>query len=196
MYSSLEYRRVRGVHHDFSFQEFLLELTSQQGSVGAVLQEGTRLLKEGQMTNEEADEIRIQMRLLNNRWDQLRTKAMDRQARYLFSFPDMSTTYPVLTWLIHDRGFYFSIHEALSGLQLEQLERLRVWLTATEDRISQLGAVLQPADLAAAVRMLGDHQSLQQDLEAQRDHVNALSNMVVIVDDSAGDSKCHPAPQQ
>ena len=68
----------------FQYQEFLLELTSQQGSVGAVLQEGTRLLKEGQMSNEEADEIRIQMRLLNSRWDQLRTKAMDRQARYLY----------------------------------------------------------------------------------------------------------------
>jgi len=63
------------------FKEFLLELTSQQGSVAAVLQEGTRLLKEGKMSNEEADEVRIQMRLLNSRWDQLRTKSMDRQAR-------------------------------------------------------------------------------------------------------------------
>ena len=63
------------------FKEFLLELTSQQGSVAAVLQEGTRLLKEDKMSNEEADEVRIQMRLLNSRWDQLRTKSMDRQAR-------------------------------------------------------------------------------------------------------------------
>jgi dystrophin len=62
-------------------QEFLLELTKQQGSVGAVLQEGTRLLKESHLNNEEAEEIHIQMRLLNSRWDQLRTKAMDRQGR-------------------------------------------------------------------------------------------------------------------
>lgn len=62
-------------------EEFLLELTSQQGSVGAVLQEGARLVKEGRLSNEEADEIHAQMRLLNSRWDQLRTKAMDRQAR-------------------------------------------------------------------------------------------------------------------
>jgi dystrophin len=62
-------------------EEFLLELTSQQGSVGAVLHEGARLVKEGELSNEEADEIHIQMRLLNSRWDQLRTKSMDRQAR-------------------------------------------------------------------------------------------------------------------
>lgn len=63
-------------------EEFLLELTSQQGSVAAVLHEGARIVKEGQLSNEEADEIHIQMRLLNLRWDQLRTKSMDRQARY------------------------------------------------------------------------------------------------------------------
>lgn len=84
MQSRLQFKRLNG--HDIGFlfaglQEFLLELTSQQGSVGAVLQEGTRLLKEGQMSVEEADEVRIQMRLLNSRWDQLRNKAMDRQAK-------------------------------------------------------------------------------------------------------------------
>lgn len=74
-------------------------------------------------------------------------------------------------------------------MQLDQLERLRVWLTATEDRISQLGATTQPTDLSSAKRMLEDHQSLQRDLESQQEQVNALSNMVVIVDESAGDSK-------
>ncbi|KAI9557614.1 dystrophin [Daphnia sinensis] len=142
-------------------EEFLLELTSQQGSVGAVLHEGARLVKEGELSNEEADEIHIQMRLLNSRWDQLRTKSMDRQAR---------------------------IHETLTKLQQEQLERLRQWLTATEDRISQLAAVPQPETLTAADQMLQDHQSLQRDLEAQQEHVNALSNMVVIVDESVSDN--------
>ncbi|XP_046644687.1 utrophin-like isoform X8 [Daphnia pulicaria] len=142
-------------------EEFLLELTSQQGSVGAVLHEGARLVKEGELSNEEADEIHIQMRLLNSRWDQLRTKSMDRQAR---------------------------IHETLTKLQQDQLERLRQWLTATEDRISQLAAVSQPESLTAAAEMLEDHQSLQRDLEAQQEHVNALSNMVVIVDESASDN--------
>lgn len=84
---------------------------------------------------------------------------------------------------------YHSIHETLTKLQQEQLERLRQWLTATEDRISQLAAVPQPETLTAADQMLQDHQSLQRDLEAQQEHVNALSNMVVIVDESVSDSK-------
>lgn len=82
-----------------------------------------------------------------------------------------------------------SIHETLTKLQQDQLERLRQWLTATEDRISQLAAVLQPENFTAASQMLEDHQSLQRDLEAQQEHVNALSNMVVIVDESVSDSK-------
>jgi len=139
-------------------EEFLLELSSQQGSIGVVLQEGTRLLQEGKLSEEEESEIRIQMRLLNSRWDQLRTKAMDRQAR---------------------------IHETLTKLQQDQLEKLRHWLTSTEDRISQLATGQQPDNLTAAVRMLEDHQALQRDLEAQQEDVNALSNMVVIVDENA-----------
>ena len=65
-------------------EEFLLELTSQQGSVGAVLNEGQRLLQSGsvQLTADESAEIRMQMKLLNSRWEQLRTIAMDRQAWY------------------------------------------------------------------------------------------------------------------
>ena len=82
-----------------------------------------------------------------------------------------------------------SIHETLTKLQQDQLERLRQWLTVTEDRISQLAAVLQPENFTAASQMLEDHQSLQRDLEAQQEHVNALSNMVVIVDESVSDSK-------
>lgn len=87
---------------------------------------------------------------------------------------------------------FCSIHETLTKLQQDQLERLRQWLTATEDRISQLAAVSQPENVAAATQMLEDHQSLQRDLEAQQEHVNALSNMVVIVDESASDSKYSP----
>ena len=44
----------------------------------------------------------------------------------------------------------------------------------------------QPDNLTAAVRMLEDHEALQRDLEAQQEDVNALSNMVVIVDENAG----------
>ena len=76
----------------------------------------------------------------------------------------------------------------LTKLQQDQLERLRHWLTATEDRISQAGAFQLPDNLSSAVQMLDHHRALQKDLEAQQEYVNALSNMVVIVDESANDS--------
>lgn len=74
-------------------------------------------------------------------------------------------------------------------MQQQQLEQLRSWLTETEDRISQLGVPSQPENLASALKMLQDHQSLQRDLDEQQAHVSALSNMVVIIDESAADSK-------
>ena len=77
----------------------------------------------------------------------------------------------------------------LTKLQQDQLEKLRHWLTATEDRISQAGQTQLPESLASAIQLLDHHQALQQDLEAQQEYVNALSNMVVIVDESAGDSE-------
>ena len=60
----------------------MLELTAKQGSIGEVLSEGSRLLQENLMEQEEAEEVRVQMKLLNTRWEDLRVKAMDRQARY------------------------------------------------------------------------------------------------------------------
>lgn len=61
-------------------QRFLLELAEQQTRVGAVLEQGARLVGEGGLTRDEAHEVRLQMRLLNQRWEQLRLSAMERQA--------------------------------------------------------------------------------------------------------------------
>ena len=79
----------------------------------------------------------------------------------------------------------------LMKLQQDQLEKLRQWLTNTEDRICQMGAGQQPDNLAAAIQLLQDHQTLQNDLMDQQEYVNSLSNMVVIVDEAASDSKFH-----
>jgi hypothetical protein len=61
---------------------FLLELAGHQEGVGAVLEEGARMLSEGGLSRDEEDEVRVQMRLLNSRWEDLRIKAMERQFRY------------------------------------------------------------------------------------------------------------------
>lgn len=63
----------------FSFQEFMLELTKHQDSIGTVLREGNDLIVEGKVKADEENEIRVQMGLLNNRWEELRLKALERQ---------------------------------------------------------------------------------------------------------------------
>lgn len=44
-----------------------------------MLEEGARMLSEGGLSKGEEQEVRMQMRLLNGRWDQLRVNAMDKQ---------------------------------------------------------------------------------------------------------------------
>lgn len=60
---------------------FMMELTAHQSSVGNVLQAGNQLIAQGNLTDEEEEEIREQMCLLNSRWESLRVASMDRQAR-------------------------------------------------------------------------------------------------------------------
>ena len=59
----------------------MLDLTKHQDSVGNVLKEGTDLINEKKVTEEEEHEIRVQMALLNNRWEDLRLKALSRQTK-------------------------------------------------------------------------------------------------------------------
>lgn len=59
----------------------MLDLTSHQNNVGEVLQEGNQLISNSRLSTEDENEIQVQMTLLNNRWEELRTKAMDRQTK-------------------------------------------------------------------------------------------------------------------
>ena len=61
-----------------------MELTKHQTRVGGVLQEGSLLVVDSKLSEEEENEVRLQMSLLNTRWEELRVKAMDRQSRSVF----------------------------------------------------------------------------------------------------------------
>ncbi|XP_069180920.1 LOW QUALITY PROTEIN: dystrophin [Procambarus clarkii] len=148
---------VKDQFHDL--EELMLELTSKQGGIGDVLGEGSRLMREGVMEEEEEEEVRVQMKLLNTRWEELRVKAMDRQS---------------------------SLHEKLMSLQQKQLESLKKWLTDTEDRIANMSQVGPTTEILR--QQISAHQSLQQDLENEQSNINSLSNMVVVVDESSSDS--------
>ncbi|XP_039307685.1 dystrophin isoform X10 [Solenopsis invicta] len=135
-------------------ETFLMELSGHQDGVGTVLEEGARLLAEGGLQKDEEHEVRVQMSLLNSRWEGLRMRAMERQTR---------------------------IHEVLMQMQQAQLDALRQWLTKTEDRISLMAATeLNPSSFEEQLKHLNE---LEQDIHAQQNVVDGMRNMVVVVDE-------------
>ncbi|XP_029903345.1 dystrophin isoform X2 [Myripristis murdjan] len=153
---------VEEVKEQFHTHEaFMMELTAHQSSVGNVLQVGNQLIAQGNLTEEEEDEIREQMTLLNSRWESLRVASMDRQAR---------------------------LHEVLMDLQQQQLQQLSDWLTQTEERIRRMETELVAGELEGFKAQIEQHKELQNDLEAEQVKVNSLTHMVVVVDENSGET--------
>ncbi|XP_036078207.1 utrophin isoform X2 [Rousettus aegyptiacus] len=153
---------VEEVKDQFATHEaFMMELTAHQSSVGSVLQAGNQLITQGTLSDEEEFEIQEQMTLLNARWEALRVESMDRQSR---------------------------LHDVLMELQKKQLQQLSAWLTLTEERIQKMETCPPDGDLKSLQKLLEDHKSLQNDLEAEQVKVNSLTHMVVIVDENSCES--------
>uniref|UniRef100_A0A3Q1BQE7 Utrophin n=1 Tax=Amphiprion ocellaris TaxID=80972 RepID=A0A3Q1BQE7_AMPOC len=153
---------VEEVKEQFHTHEaFMMELTAHQSSVGNVLQAGNQLIAQGNLTEEEEEEIREQMSLLNSRWENLRVASMDRQAR---------------------------LHEVLMDLQQQQLQQLSDWLTQTEERIRRIEIEPAAKDLEIYKETIEQHKELQNDLEAEQVKVNSLTHMVVVVDENSSES--------
>lgn len=142
------------------YQDFMKKLSVQQNFVGAALEEGARLITDSQtlgtkgLTQEEQEEVRQQMRLLNKRWNSLRDRAEFIQGK---------------------------IHNQLNDMQSRKIEELRIFLTNTEDRISRFREIgPSQEDLK---EQFEEHKKFQRDLEEQQKLVDSLSNLVVIVED-------------
>ncbi|XP_041114936.1 dystrophin isoform X1 [Polyodon spathula] len=153
---------VEVVKEQFHTHEgFMMELTSHQGGVGKVLHAGSKLLSEGKLSEDEENEIREQMNLLNSRWENLRVASMERQSK---------------------------LHEVLMFLQHQQLKELEDWLATTEARINNMETQPLGPDLEDVKHQVEEHKLLQEDLETEQVRVNSLTHMVVVVDESSGDS--------
>uniref|UniRef100_A0ABM0MHJ1 Utrophin-like n=1 Tax=Saccoglossus kowalevskii TaxID=10224 RepID=A0ABM0MHJ1_SACKO len=137
-------------------EEFMMELTAHQGNVGAVLQEGNYHIVEGRITEEEENEIREQMGLLNSRWEHLRVDSMQRQS---------------------------SLHEKLMKLQQRQLDELDDWLTCMEQKIKQQNTI--SSNLEDIKKQVQRHKDLQEELVQVQVQVNSLTHMVVVVDENS-----------
>jgi len=62
-------------------KEFMINLTQDQNQIGDVLQQGNELLvsREINLSTHEENEIKEEMKILNHRWESLRSKSLDRQ---------------------------------------------------------------------------------------------------------------------
>jgi hypothetical protein len=60
----------------------MVGLTKDQNQIGHVLEEGNQLLTSTtlQLQELEENEIKEQMKILNRRWESLRSKSLDRQS--------------------------------------------------------------------------------------------------------------------
>ncbi|KAI5096115.1 utrophin [Silurus meridionalis] len=153
---------VEEVKDQFHAHEaFMMELTAHQSSVGNVLQVGNQLISQGNLSEEEEDEIREQMTLLNSRWEALRLHSMDRQAK---------------------------LHEVLMDLQHQQLQQLSDWLKETEGRIRKMETEPMAGDMQGYLDQIEQHRTLQSDLENEQVKVNSLTHMVVVVDENSGET--------
>ncbi|KAJ8679612.1 hypothetical protein QAD02_015399, partial [Eretmocerus hayati] len=139
-------------------ESFLVELSRHQDGVGAVLEEGERLLAEGGLQKDEEHEVRVQMSLLNSRWESLRKRALHRQA---------------------------AIHQTLMETQQTQLDSLRQWLTKTEDRISRMAGSETKSPIKEQLEQLSE---LEEDIKNQQTVVDGLKNMVVVVDEESSET--------
>ncbi|XP_054725121.1 dystrophin, isoforms A/C/F/G/H-like [Anastrepha obliqua] len=142
-------------------ENFMLKLTEHQQYVGEALEEGSNLINESQktsgLTTDDQNEIRQQMVLLNERWETLRLQALDVQAKIL---------------------------ARLAEFQSQQIEKLRLFLTNVEDRISHMTDI--GPSLPAVQQQIAEARQLKEDLCNQQTLVDSLSNMVVIVNDESG----------
>lgn len=139
-------------------EDFMLDLTKHQNNVGLVLQEGSRLINSGTITAEDDAEVRKQMKLLNDMWENLRLQAVDRQAK---------------------------LHDRLMKLQTEQLNQMDAWLTAAETRIHKISQLADSID--GLVEQKDELSHLQDDLVKEQEAVDCLKQIIVVVDDNTDD---------
>ncbi|CAF1230460.1 unnamed protein product [Rotaria magnacalcarata] len=142
-------------------EEFMISLTKDQNQIGDVLVEGNKLLtsKKIHLHPQRETEIKEQMKMLNHRWELLRSKSLDRQ---------------------------FILHKKLMKLQIDQIESFDAWLFQTEQRISTDLDLVEP-NLSNIERQYQQLAQLQDELVSQQVITESLQSMIIIIDDSVSD---------
>lgn len=139
-------------------EDFMLDLTKHQNNVGLVLQEGSRLINSGTISAEDDIEVRKQMKLLNDMWENLRLQAVERQGK---------------------------LHDKLMKLQTDQLNQMDIWLKTAEARIQNISNLSD--SIEGLVDQKDELSQLQDDLVKEQEAVDCLKQIIVVVDDSTDD---------
>ena len=69
-------------HTSGFLQKYMMDLTQYQTNVGTLLTKGNTLLQAGDLTSQQEQEVKGQVDLLNQEWEDLRVGAMERQTRW------------------------------------------------------------------------------------------------------------------
>jgi hypothetical protein len=133
----------------------MLELTKHQNNVGQVLHDGSKLINSGSLNQNENSEVVKQMKLLNDKWESLRLKAVDKQAK---------------------------LHDKLMKLQTEQLNQMDEWLSETEKRIENIYVLGDSLECLEEQKQ--ELSQLQDDLIKEQEAVDCLKQIIVVVDDN------------
>ncbi|GIY17831.1 dystrophin [Caerostris darwini] len=135
-------------------ETFMLELTKHQQGVEKVLFKGNQLLTQGKVTPAEQEEVVIQMQLLNDRWQDIRSRALERQN---------------------------DLHEKFMNLQKIQLDDISKWLSEMENTLDHLPPI--GPNLDGLKKQVETHKHLMEEVEKKRDAMNGITKIVFVMAD-------------
>ncbi|CAI4222409.1 unnamed protein product [Auanema sp. JU1783] len=135
------------------FELFMSSLTESQETVGRVLHRG-QLLSNKAESDEERDAIQGQLHIVNQRWEELRALALDRQTK---------------------------LQTQLNYLQQKQLSSISKWLSGMETEISSTGSIATETE--AILEQMEEHSRIQTKIDDFQPIILQLNSFVAVVDD-------------
>ncbi|CEF68324.1 Discontinuous actin hexagon [Strongyloides ratti] len=142
-------------------EQFMLSLTQSQDSVGKVLARGQHLSQK--LEEEQCSAVISQLLIVNQRWETVREKAMERQTE---------------------------LQSNLNSLQLEQLNEISRWLDDMEEMIKNRQNISN--DISEIEMEIKDHEDIQEMISVQQSNIEKLSTFVAVIDvdsDSSDEAK-------
>uniref|UniRef100_A0A0N5BAQ1 Dystrophin n=1 Tax=Strongyloides papillosus TaxID=174720 RepID=A0A0N5BAQ1_STREA len=142
-------------------EQFMLSLTQSQDSVGKVLARGQHLSQK--LDDEQCTSVISQLLIVNQRWETVREKAMERQTE---------------------------LQSNLNCLQLQQLNEISKWLDDMEGIMEKRQTI--GSDIDEIQRQIKDHEDIQEMISVQQTNIEKLSTFVAVIDvdsDSSEEAK-------